>query len=363
MAALGAPLRPRGRLAALAVACALGSACAPAAEETTASASGDDDTTTTGGTSLPPPQRASGDCLGAPVVDPGRIAGSLRGIPAVDRGICGVEGPTTYLSLAPALDVDITATVHTAGFTPRLGLSPSTCVVDRELACGGETIALRGVAAGTVLTLEIGAAADDPGLAAPEGIDDPLDFTVDVGFRRILAVGEGCIPESRGRCPGGTLCRPPLGADPEDLAAWVCDVLPADTCASAETIAIDGVSGEWVVARVDPQTDAHAHSCTGEGSVERVYRLEISAELPPGASLELASKATVGLAARGPGCELAAELACAAPVDGDGVALTIPDLEGLAQAGAAPLLFVEWAAAEDGEALEPVSLDWTIVGG
>ncbi|MCA9663082.1 MAG: hypothetical protein KC486_32405, partial [Myxococcales bacterium] len=287
----------------------------------------------------------------------------LRGISEIEAGICGADGPTAYLRLAPDLDVDVTATVNTAGFAPRLGISPAACVADRELACGEEgTVELRDVAAGTLLTLAIGAAVDDPGLAAPESADDPLDFTVDVSFRRILAVGERCLPESRGRCPGGTLCRAPMGADPEDPAAWICDPLPGDTCASAEALALEGLSGEWVVDLENPQTDAHAHSCAGEGTIDRVFRLEIAADLPPGAALEIVSKAAVGLAARGPGCELAAELACAAAVDGEGVALTIPDLEGLAAAGADPLLFLEWTPAADGETLEPITLSWAISG-
>ena len=58
-------------------------------------------------------------------------------------------------------------------------------------------------------------------------------------------------------------------------------------------------AGEWVVDLENPQTDAHAHSCAGEGTIDRVFRLELAADLPPGAALEIVSKAAVGLAARG----------------------------------------------------------------
>ena len=330
--------------------------------ETSETSASDGDTSSTGDF-LPSPPMADENCLLAPIVDPGRFSGSLRDIEA-SVGICGVAGPTTYLQVAPQLDADVVVIANATGFAPRLGIAPDGCGVGREFACvGGETLEFRDVAAGTVLTLEIGAAATDPGLAAPlpeDGSADPLDFTVDVGFRRILDVGERCRPESRGRCPGGTLCAAPAGGDPGELAAWVCEPLAGDTCASAEILVIDGSSGDFTVDRADSQTDAHAHACTGEGLLERVFRLEIDAPLPPGASLVIGAKAAVGLAARGPGCAAAAEIACAAPEAGG--SLTIEDLEGLAAADADPYLFVEWGAAAEGAAEEPVSLSWTILG-
>lgn len=356
MAALG-PLA--AWLLLLAPACTPGTGETSETSETSASAS-DGDTSSTGDF-LPPAPVADENCLLAPIVDPGRISGSLRGIEA-GVGVCGVAGPTTYLQIAPQLDADVIVIANATGFSPRLGIAPDGCGAGREFACvDGETLGFRDVAAGTVLTLEIGAAATDPGLAAPppeDGSADPLDFTVDIALRRILDVGERCLPESRGRCPGGTICAAPAGADPEDLAGWICESLAGDTCASAELLVIDSGGGEFIVERAVPQTDAHAHACTGEGLVERVFRLEIDGPLPPGASLVISTKAAVGLAARGPGCAVSAEIACAEPEAG--VSLTIEDLEGLAAADADPYLFVEWVSAEGAE--EPVSLAWTILG-
>ncbi len=320
------------------------------------------DTSSTGDV-LPPPPMAEESCALAPTVDPGRISGSLRDI-EVGVGVCGVAGPTTYLQVAPGLDADVIVSANAAGFSPRLGIAPDGCVAGREFACGGDdTLELRDVAAGTVLTVAIGAAATDPGLAAPPPMDgsaDPLDFTVDIGLRRILDLGERCLPESRGRCPGGSLCAVPVGGDPGDLSAWVCEPLAGDTCASAELLRIDAPDGEFSVDPALPQTDAHAHACTGEGLLERVLRLQLDTPLPPGARLEVSTKVAVGLAARGPGCTEAAEIACAEAESG--LTLMIEDLEGFVAAQADPYLFVEWPASEDGEGGEPILLSWTVLG-
>jgi len=331
--------------------------------ETSETSETDGSDTSSTGDFLPSPPMAEENCLIAPVVAPGRISGSLRGVEA-GEGVCGVAGPTTYLQVAPQLDVDVMLIANATGFAPRLGIAPDGCGVGREFACvDGEKLEFRDVAAGTVLTLEIGAAATDPGLSAAlpgDGSADPLDFTVDVGFRRIFDVGERCLPESRGRCPGGTLCAAPAGSELGDLTAWVCEPLTGDTCASAEILVIDGSSGDVVVDRAARQTDAHAHACTGEGLLERVFRLQIDAPLPPGARLVISTKAAVGLAARGPGCAAAAEIACAEPEAG--VSLTIDDLEGLAAADADFYLFVERPEAADGAEVGPIFLTWTLLG-
>jgi len=312
--------------------------------------------TATTGDLLPPPPMAADTCLLAPTVDAGRFFGTLRDIPS-GVGVCNVDGPTTYLRIATELDVDVIATANAAGFTPRLGIAPDSCVADRELACSeGSTVELRDVSAGTVLTLSIGAAADDPGLLVemPEpGVADPLDFSVDVGFRQILDLGERCQPESRGRCPTGSLCAPPEESEAEELTTWVCEALEGDTCASAETVVLGEASGALEVDLSAPQTDAHAHPCMGEGLRERVLRLVIDAPLPPAAMLVLETKAEVGLAVRAPGCAAAAGVACTVP--GENASVTV------ALGGVDPFLFIEWAEAGEIGA-EPIVLTWQILG-
>ncbi|HFE43953.1 MAG TPA: hypothetical protein ENJ18_00465 [Nannocystis exedens] len=316
------------------------------------------------GESMPPPPEAQVNCELGPIVSGGRYFGTLREVPP-GAGICGVEGMTTYLHVAPGLDVDLSLKVNATGFTPRLGISPD-CAAAEELVCGEgpAVIELRDVSAGTLLTLAVGGAADDPGLMVPmpePGEPDPLEFTVDVGMRRILGLGEPCLPESRGRCPTGSLCASPAGEDPADLATWVCDPLPGDTCASAELVDVDALSGEIIVDLASPQTDAHQHQCTGEGLRERVLRLAVhDLELPPAASLVIETKAKVGLAARAPGCAAEAEIACVALAEG--VVLTIPDLQSLVLGGVDPFVFVEWEPSEGQAAEEPISLAWTILG-
>ncbi len=317
----------------------------------------------TGGLQMPPPQ-AHLECEIGPVVDGGRYSGTLREVP-LGVGICGVQGMTTYLHVAPELDVDLSLKVNATGFTPRLGIADD-CGEVQELVCGEglAVIELRDVSAGTLLTLAVGSAANDPGLMVPvpePGEPDPLEFTVDVGMRRILALGESCLPESRGRCPTGSLCAAPAGEDPADLATWVCDSLPGDTCATAELVDVDALSGEIIVDLASPQSDAHQHQCTGAGLRERVLRLAVhDLALPPAASLVIATKAKVGLAARAPGCAAEAEIACVEPAEGG--ALTIPDLQGLVAGGVDPFVFVEWEPSEGQPAEDPISLTWSILG-
>ncbi len=323
------------------------------------------DSSSTGMSQLPPVPVAHAECEQGPVVDGGRYSGSLREVP-LGVGICGVEGPVTYLHVAAELDVDLTVKVNATGFTPRLSIAPN-CVAAQELVCGEgvAAIELRDVSAGTLLTLAVGSAADDPGLMVPmpePGEADPLEFTVDIGLRRILALGERCLPESRGRCPAGSACASPMGEDPADLATWICDPLPGDTCANAELVLVDALSGEIIVDLATLQTDAHQHLCTGSGLRERVLRLVVDDDvaLPQAASLVIETKAKVGLAARAPGCAAEAEIACTAPAEG--VVLTIPDLQGLLEGGADPFVFVEWELGDEQGAEEPISLAWAILG-
>ncbi|MCB9568784.1 MAG: hypothetical protein H6710_16475 [Myxococcales bacterium] len=349
--------RARGLAAALVLV-----ACAPSSASTTDDAGESGATTsaeTEGEDPTPPPPEAAASCVGAPEVGSGVFGGSLRGVEADPAGVCGVGGPTTYLRVRAARDVDVHVKVNGAGFTPRLEIAPEGCIAGRALVCGeGGEVTLDDVAGGTLLVVAIGAAADEPALAAPPpaaGEPDPLDFTVDVGLQRILGLGEACLPESRGRCPNGAACLAPEGADPDDSSAWVCALLDADTCASAEPWSLEGPAGEIVVDASLPQTDAHVDSCGDPGTRERVLRLALAEDLPETASLLLkASSAAVGLAVRGPGCELDDEIACA-PASADGAMVLVDG----PLAGAELFLLVELAD----DASDALVVGWSFVDG
>lgn len=304
-------------------------------------------------------------CEGAPLVSHGLYAGTLRGAgpDAAIAGVCGQGGPDAFLrvEVSPRADLRVEARGH--GFEPRLSLAPDDCRGGHELACSAAPgpLELRDLDPGTVVRVSIGA---DPAVfstlnqeSAPEGGPDPLSFVIDVGLTRVLTAGEVCEPAERGRCADGSLCLPGT-----DGMRRVCTPLPADTCATAQptTVALDAAGeGALTIDPAVPQTDAHRHSCTGDGQRERVLELELPAA-PPQRALEItAGRPDVGLAVRSPGCLASAELACAAPIAG-GARVVIPGLAGLRRAGVTPYLFVELPAGSEQD--PPFTLQFRLVG-
>ena len=118
--------------------------------------------------------------------------------------------------------------------------------------------------------------------------------------------------------------------------------LAADTCATAESHALSiGESLELAIDLATPQTDAHAHACTGARRRDRVLRLELPNELPVATALRVATTAAdVGLAVRGASCLLVDELACSEPAEA-GSELVIDDVATVLGSDRAAYVFVE----------------------
>jgi len=287
--------------------------------------------------------RPAESCQGAPLVADGVYSGNLRGSAseAGAGGVCGEGGPDMFVRVQVEVPADISVDARGVGFSPRVSLSLEGCVPGRDVACGEAPVAARGLGNGTVVHVAIGA---DPEVFAAlsdaqpsPGEDDPLAFEVEIRRTRVLATGEVCEPESRGRCADGTWCA--LSAEG---SVRICTPLAGDTCASAEDLRVElteGV-GKWTIDPSAPQTDAHAHSCTGTGTRERVLRLQLPSG-PPQRALEVrAMDPDVGLALRTPGCLAADEVACAAPAT-EGARVVLSGLDAQRLRGVRPYLFVE----------------------
>lgn len=304
----------------------------------------------------------SDECSRAPAVAQGRFSGSLRAVSSDSGtgGVCGGGGPDVFLQIEVPLRADLRVEARGNGFTPRVSLAPMGCLAGPPLVCGADGIvALTDLSAGTVIDLAIGVdaarfAALSDVVAPPDG-DDPLDFVVDVAMTRVLATDAVCVPTALGRCSSGSLCLPAPIADDED-ERWVCTDVPANRCEDPEQVTVQLVEevGTVLVDPNQPQTDAHSHSCTGEGTRERVLRLALPASLGARDSLKIwAEQPEIGLALRAPGCLLSDELDCSPPSPaGSQVVIAAP--AELQQAGVKPYLFVELP--EPGVLTQPVIL-------
>jgi hypothetical protein len=284
------------------------------------------------------PEAAIDSCALAPALALGRTHGTLRDKSTDRGGACGTGGPDAFYRLEVTARADVSVSALGVGFVPRVGVLPDDCIGDFAnvgLACArGLPLWIGDVAAATTLLVAVGADADDPALAAPipEGMPDPLGFALDVHVRAVLDEGEPCQPATVGRCTTGTSC---IGG--EDGVAR-CTALVGDTCNTAEPIELG--TGDTVYP-LTPYTDAHAHSCTGAHRREKVLRVTLPQPIDPAAALVVSTTAAdVGLAVRGPGCDLADERACAS----GGPTGATATVAGLAQAvapGETVYVFVE----------------------
>ena len=273
------------------------------------------------------PGEASDRCDDAPRVAEGRHYGSLRGNVSELAGACGEDGPDAFVRVDVDHRADVFLEAVGVGFTPRVGVLPAGCSNDwnrRTLACTeGVGTWILDVAAGSSLVVSIGIDFDDPQLQLPapgEGAD-PLDFALDVDYRAVLAAGEHCEPPGRGRCGVGTACLVPETEKGAPSPSAICLPVAADTCASAEPLALPVGTTNVSVARDVPHTDAHAHGCTGAHRPDRVYEvtLPISSDIR---QLTVSADAPdVGLALRAAGCTPDDERACDDP-DDDGARVT-----------------------------------------
>lgn len=313
---------------------------------------------TTAGPLLAETVRPSDECSDAPKVVQGRYSGTLRDRTpdSVIGGVCGHGGPDVFVRVTVPLRADLRVEARGNGFTPRVSLAPTGCLAAPMLACGADGIvAMTDLGEGTVLDLAVGVDAASfvalSDVAAPEDGDDPLDFVVDVAMTRVLAAGEVCKPTARGRCASGTLCMlaPEMvddaGDDEEDggIERWECTEVPANRCEDPEvvTVKLFEDAGALSIDPDQPQADAYRHSCTGEGTRERVLRLALPATLGPLDSLQIwTDRPEVGLALRAPGCLVSDELDCSQPSPaGSQVTIVAPDE--LQRKGVQPYLFVE----------------------
>lgn len=292
-------------------------------------------------------QVPSEDCADAPAIGQGSFAGSLRERTPdpVIGGVCGGGGPDVFLRVQVPLRADLRVEARGNGYTPRVSLAPLGCLSAPMLTCGADgVVELTDLKEGTIVNLAVGLdAASFAALAKQPVADDgtdPLGFVVDVGMTRVLARGEACRPAARGRCGAGSLCMQELTAADE---VWSCTGLVGDNCIDPERVSVALVAGEGTL-MVDPdqpQSDAHHHSCTGEGTRERVIRLRLPGGLGPQMSLQIRTeRPEIGLALRAPGCLASEELACAASsAAGSQVTIVAPDE--LQREGIEPYLFVE----------------------
>lgn len=325
-----------------------------------AGSEGGSDGGTTEGPLLAETVSPSDECSDAPLVAQGRFSGTLRDRTpdAAIGGVCGGGGPDVFLRISVPLRADLRIEARGNGFTPRVSLAPTGCLAGPMLACGADGIlAISDLGEGTRLDLAIGVDAASfvalSDLAAPTGgDDDPLDFEVDVAMTRVLAEREVCKPTGRGRCASGTLCMLAPKMDDagdegdEDAAGierWVCTDVPANRCEDPElvTVKLFADAGALSIDPDQPQADVYRHSCTGEGTRERVLRLVLPPSLGPRDSLQIWSdRPEIGLALRAPGCLASDELDCSLPSPaGSRVTIVAPDE--LQRMGVQPYLFVE----------------------
>ena len=308
-----------------------------------------------------PSEDATDQCSLAPSIGAGQHFGSLRGNVAELDGACGQGGPDAFFRLEVPRRSDVWLQGYGVGFSPRVGVLPHTCTTDwpsRTMACTqGMGTWLLDVPSGSSLVVSVGIEEDHPMLDLPppmEG-DDPLGFALDVGLRNVLSEGEPCEPPGRGRCGSGTACLipPPPEEEPDaPPGESVCLALEGDTCGSAVPVMVEP---EGISVEIDPaslQTDAHAHSCGGARTRERVLALQLPSVERVGLALR-ADAPGVGLALRAPGCLPADEHGCI-----DTGAASPPSLS-VEVVGGEAFLFVELPAGVE----DPSDMDMGTSGG
>lgn len=281
---------------------------------------------------------------------------------------CGTTGPIVFARVRVSGRVDLTLEANGRAFDPKLSVLRPGCLATsaddaRLLACGDELpVTLFDIGPDVELLVAIGIDEDDPALAlTPEPDDpDPLDFELAFTQRAVLAEGQRCGLD-QGRCESGTVC---LVAQEEDgVEEARCRQPPADSCAAPGVLVLPE-PGEAIVLSIspdEPHSDAHEHACAGWRRPERVDRLELPAMLPDDAMLVVrADDPRVGLALRGSSCAPEDALACT-PSDigsesvliwgGDG------ELSALAQAGEAPLLFIELPRSDGAQPVGQITVE------
>ena len=254
-------------------------------------------------------------CLAAAPTGAGVWTGELRGKESNNGGACELGGPDVFFNIEVPRRADVSFHARANNFEPRVGVRHSDCAVgfdERGVLC---TTGLPGwvydVAGGTTLIASVGI---DPAAPVLQGRGG-LGFELEVAFRPVLAAGEGCQPDSVGRCESGTLCIAESDAFGTPIAPAECVPIDGDTCQSAFALTIPPGETRVGIPRQAIQTDAHLHSCMGARTRERVFRVELDGNLGEGARVGMIGETVAGYAVRGPGCLLEEELGC---VEGGG---------------------------------------------
>lgn len=260
---------------------------------------GSDESGTSGGL----PEVGTDVCLSAPVTPPGRYEGTLAG-KTPSGGACGEGGPEVFFRIDVARRSDVRVSAQGDGFAPRLGVFGNDCAVpfgEGGLLCTTGTAGwVTDVAAGTELYVALGAT------TAEVESSRTGRYALEVSTRSVLSVGAPCGPATWGRCETGSAC---LGVD-ED-APSECTEISGDRCGNAIALSVPRGESGVTIDDVALHTDAHHHSCGGERTAERVYRLELPT-VSDDAVLRISGDAVSALAARAPTCLLEDERGCAA---------------------------------------------------
>lgn len=305
---------------------------------------------------------------------PSRLQATLRhAMPSEIGDACGATGPVVFARVRVSGRVDLTLEAHGRAFDPKLSLLRPGCVATladdaRLLACGDELpVTLFDIGPDVELLVAIGIAQDDPALAlTPEqGEPDPLAFELELTQRAVLAEGQRCGLD-QGRCEAGTVC---LVADDDGVEEARCRRPAADSCVAPGVLVLPE-PGEAIVLSIppdEPHSDAHEHACSGWRRPERVDRLELPALLPSDAMLVVrADDPRVALALRGPSCAPEHALACT-PSEAESESVLVwggdGELSALAQAGAAPLLFIELPRSDGEQPVGQITVELEITSG
>lgn len=302
---------------------------------------------------------------------PTKLQTTLRhAMPSEIGNSCGTTGPIVFARVRVSDRVDLALEAHGRAFDAKLSVLRPGCVAtsaddDRLLACGDELpVTLFDIGPDVELLVAIGIDEDDPALAiTPEqGQPDPLDFELEFTQRGVLAEGQRCGLD-QGRCEAGTVC---LVAQDNGVEEARCRRPPADSCVAPGMLVLPepGDVMQLSISPDEPHSDAHEHECTGWRRPERVDRLELPAMLPSDAMLVVrADDPRVGLALRGPDCAPEHALACSPSNTGSESVLVWGgdgELSALAQAGEAPLLFIELPRSDGAQPVGQITVELEI---
>ncbi len=302
-------------------------------------------------------------CELAPPIFSGVTPGTFHEVMSTPSDFCGESLLPLFAYLDIDSRVDIEVEVSAVGFEPRVFVVPANCNF-AQAACyevGEQPLVLPDFQPGSRVQLAVAVPGDHPELMMPAPDEGPrnLDFEVVIGQYPVREVGERCGSKQEGRCAPGGVCQP---TDPENLdGLWMCVAASADDCSEPQVVE---VSTDILTIELDPslQSDAHHHSCTGEGRPERVLAVELPVAATDQQRLVVRSPDDVGIAIRAPGCLVDDEQVCVASahpmatqavLEGAMTAEGFVGLHALRVAGVRPLVFVELPAPGVGDTEEP----------